>query len=589
MAKIHFLRQMVPVPARGYRSLLGPDTVGRRPEPSLSRARLGTAAGSGTIADMVDDVILGAAAPTQTGPQTVTAATDERPLLSTVWAIIAAVLSGLITYLAFPPINLWFLAPVGVAGLALTTYRRGFWGGAGLGALAGLALLVPMLRWAGGYVGTVWLFLPAGESAYFALLGGIFALVAPVLVRWRWSWPIVTGLLWVLEEGLRDRTPFGGFPWGRLAFSQADSPLLRLAELGGAPLVTFGVAAIGGLLAWAALDLVPGWRTAAGVRARLALPAVLAVALVWTPLLVPAATGGPTTPTRVAVIQGNVPRLGLDFNAQREAVLNNHVGATLQLAADVKAGRAQQPDVVIWPENASDVDPIVNADAGARIDQAADAIGVPILVGGLLDGPGAHQVQNVGIVWYPKVGPTEIYSKRHPVPFAEYIPIRSFARMISDEVDLVRTDFVAGSTPGVMTVGPARVGDVICFEVAYDNIVRDTVTGGAQLLVVQTNNATFNPAEAAQQLAMVQLRAVEHGRPALMASTVGISAFVDPDGTVQDATAFNQRAVIVRDVELRAGRTIATVLGETPELALLGAALMVLVTAVVIRRRKVRR
>jgi len=194
----------------------------------------------------------------------------------------------------------------------------------------------------------------------------------------------------------------------------------------------------------------------------------------------------------------------------------------------------------------------------------------------------------VSIVWRPGSGPQQpIYVKQHPVPFAEYIPLRSFARLITDKVDLVRTDFVAGDRPGVMQVGPVKLGDVICFEVAYDNIVRDTVTGGGELIVVQTNNATFNRAEAAQQLAMVQLRAVEHGRPALMASTVGISAFVDPDGTVHDATAFNERAVIVRGLDLREGRTMATELGETPELALLAATLVVLVIAVVIRRRKV--
>src|SRR5215472_6608403 len=126
----------------------------------MTRARFGEAAGSGTIAGMLDDVIAGAAAPPQTDPPTVSVGTAERPLLPTPWAIIAAVLSGLITYLAFPPVNLWFLAP------------------------AGVALLLPMLRWAGGYVGAVWLFLPVGESAYFALLGGASALVTPVLMRW---------------------------------------------------------------------------------------------------------------------------------------------------------------------------------------------------------------------------------------------------------------------------------------------------------------------------------------------------------------------------------------------------------------------
>jgi apolipoprotein N-acyltransferase len=309
---------------------------------------------------------------------------------------------------------------------------------------------------------------------------------------------------------------------------------------------------------------------------------VIVVVVTTTPLVLPAATADGRS-VRVAVVQGNVPRLGLEFNAQRRAVLDNHVNATLALAAAVTAGRAARPDFVVWPENSSDIDPLLNSDARARIDAAAQAIGVPILVGGLLEGPG-NNLRNVGLVWEPGRGPTQTYVKRHPVPFAEYMPIRTLARMVTDKVDLVRNDFLAGPTPGVLSIGPATVGDVICFEVAYDELVRDTVTGGAQLLVVQTNNATFTESEALQQLAMVRLRAVEHGRPALMASTVGVSAFVDEAGKVYDATQFNAKAVIGRDVTLGSTRTIATKLGILPELVLTGMAVGVLVAGVVLRR-----
>jgi apolipoprotein N-acyltransferase len=551
------------------------------------------------MAGMVDDVMATPEPPTPTVPSLTPApALPVRQALYGPWrALFAAVFAGLVMLLAFPPYGVWFLAPVGVALLGLATFRRGFWASAGLGALTGLALLIPLLSWAGGYVGAVWLFLPVGESFYFALLGGLSALVSPVLIRWRWTWPLATGSLWVLQEALRDRTPFGGFPWGRLAFSQDDSPLLRLAALGGAPLVTFAVGALGGLLALAGLALrditlaranaamgtsaARAAAKAAPVRAgrdgqparspvRLAaLALALAVAFTAVPLVIPTGSGSPATAAdqlRVAIVQGNVPRLGLEFNAQRRAVLDNHVNATLALAANVAAGRTPQPDVVVWPENSSDIDPLRNADARARIDQAATAIHAPILVGAVLDGT---ELENAALVWEPGIGPTGKYVKQHPVPFAEYIPIRPFVRLITDKVDLVQTNFAAGHSPGVLRLGPATIGDVICFEVAYDNIVRDTVTGGAQLIVVQTNNATFNESEARQQLAMVRLRAVEHGRPALMASTVGVSAFVDPDGTVHDATQFNAAAVIEHNVTLRSTRTVATALGEAPEIALM--------------------
>ncbi|TDC25604.1 apolipoprotein N-acyltransferase [Micromonospora sp. 15K316] len=502
----------------------------------------------------------------------------------------AAVAAGLALLAAFPPYGVWPLAPVGVALLAAATHRRRLRAGAGLGFLTGVALFAPLLAWTNLHTGLLpWVLLSLLQAAYLALLGAATAWVSPLVDRARWCWAPLTGVLWVGQEALRDRTPFGGFPWGRLAFSQDDSPLLRLAALGGAPLVTFAVATAGGLLlaaGWRRWS-VDGWR-----RARWWLPVAGltagAVLLCAAGLLVPVGRAGGGATVTVAIVQGNVPRLGLDFNAQRQAVLNNHVDATLELAGRVAAGAQPRPDLVVWPENASDIDPLRNPSAGARISQAADTIGAPILVGAVLLGPDAGQVRNAGILWRPGSGPDleQLYVKRHPVPFAEYVPLRDIARMVSKQVDRVRADFVAGRTPGVVRAGPVLLGDVICFEVAYDEVVRDTVTGGAQLLVVQTNNATFDVAEARQQLAMVRLRAVEHGRPALMASTVGVSGFVAPDGRVSDATGFNTREVVVRQLRLADGRTPATRVGLWPEVVLAGLAVAALAGAAVLRRRR---
>ncbi|MDG4839233.1 apolipoprotein N-acyltransferase [Micromonospora sp. WMMD967] len=528
-------------------------------------------------------------------------------------AVPLAVAAGLALLVAFPPYGVWPLAPVGVALLAAATHRRRLRAGAGLGFLTGVALFAPLLAWTNLHTGYLpWVLLSLLQAGYLALLGAATAWVSPLVDRVRWSWPVLTGLLWVGQEALRDRTPFGGFPWGRLAFSQDTSPLLRLASLGGAPLVTFAAALLGGLLVTAAwhtwttvrpttltdptdtastvdgADAAPATGSSARRWTLVAVPAALAVALTAGALLVPVAAAGSGATVTVAIVQGNVPRLGLDFNAQRQAVLNNHVDATLELAARVAAGQQDQPDLVVWPENSSDIDPLRNPTAGARISQAADTVRAPILVGAVLLGPGAGQVRNAGILWRPGTGPDmdQLYTKRHPVPFAEYVPLRDVARMVSKQVDLIRNDFVPGSTPGVVRVGPAVLGDVICFEVAYDAVVRDTVTGGAQLLVVQTNNATFDVAEARQQLAMVRLRAVEHGRPALMASTVGVSGFVAPDGRVSDATGFNTREVVVRQLRLDDGRTLATRLGWWPEVALAALAAAALVGAAVVRRRQ---
>ncbi|RBY97463.1 apolipoprotein N-acyltransferase [Blastococcus sp. TF02-8] len=509
------------------------------------------------------------------------------------WRTSLALVGGLALFLAFPGHDLPALAVLAPAALSLAVRgqraRSGLW----LGLVLGLAFFVPLLSWTGIYVGPFpWLALAGFEALHTALLGAALAVTSRLPL-----WPLWAAALWVADEALRSRFVLGGFPWGRLGFSQTEGPLLSLAAYGGVPLVGFAVALMGTLLAAAVPALYRAWRSAdrdrpAGERApalrtaALAVAAVLAVPLVGALAGLPLAgssltAGGPTA--AVAVVQGNVPRAGLDFNAQRRAVLDNHVEQTLQLADDVAAGREQQPDVVLWPENSSDIDPYRNDDAARRIQQAADAVGAPVLVGAVVEGPGRF-VSNTAIVWSPETGPGETYVKRHPVPLAEYVPARAFFRFFSEKVDLVRRDFAKGTEVGVLDLGGVRLGDLICFEVVYDDLVRDVVDGGAGMLVVQTNNATFGYTdESAQQLAMSRLRAVEFGRTVAVAATSGISAVVAPDGTVVRRSELFTPAVFVEEIAQRDDVTVAQRLGSGPEWVLttlgVGAVLAVLRSA----------
>jgi apolipoprotein N-acyltransferase len=482
--------------------------------------------------------------------------------------LLAAVAAGLVLDLTFPPHDLWWLAPLPIA--AMTMLCRGATArtGALLGLATGLGFFVPLLVWTGTIAGPLaWLALALLEAAFLAPLGAALT----VVTRLR-GWPVWSGALWVAEEALRDRLPFGGFPWGRLAFSQGDTWLTPLAALGGAPLVTFAVALLGGALAALAV------RSGIGVAL-----AAAAVVLVAAPLVPTPTSGNDVT---VAIVQGNVPRLGLDAFSQRAAVLHNHANATHDLAAAVRAGTQPQPDLVIWPENASDLDPYTDPEAASIIQAAVQDIGVPVLVGAVLDGPG-DKVRNAGIVWDPASGPGELYVKRHPVPFGEYMPFRSLLRRISSKVDLVPRDFARGTKPGALDVGPARLADVICFEVAYDGVVRDAVRAGGRLLVVQTNNATFaRSGETYQQLAMGRLRAVEHGRAVLVAATSGVSAVIAPDGRLVQHTGIFQRDVLMQRVPLRSGSTVATRLGFLPELLLAAVAALAVLTGLVQSRAR---
>jgi apolipoprotein N-acyltransferase len=491
-------------------------------------------------------------------------------------AIALAVLAGYLTRLAFPDPGWWPLAPVGVALWAVASAGRSWRTGSLVGLAYGLALMLPLLSWSGVYVGAFpWVALAVLQSLYLVLLGALLPR-AQTLGR---AAPFVVAALWVGQEALRDRTPYGGFPWGRLAFSQSESPLAPLAALGGAPLVTFGVALAGALLGSAVLRLL---RPSPARRVRALRPVLGAVAVGCCGLLVPLPTSG--TPVQVAGIQGDVPQPGLEFNAERAAVLGNHASLTARLGADVAAGRAPAPDVVVWPENASDIDPFRQADARATIDDAVRAVDAPTLVGAVLrrdDG----RLTNASIAWTPQAGPGARYAKRHPVPFGEYIPNRDFFRMFSDKVDLVAREYAPGDAVGRIDLGPARLGIAICFEVAYDGLVRDTVRDGADLLVVQTNNATFGYTdEAVQQLAMSQLRAIEHGRSVAHVSTVGVSAMIAPDGRILTRSELFTPAVLQAALPLRTSLTLADRLGGAPELVL--TALGLLALALPWRRRR---
>jgi apolipoprotein N-acyltransferase len=513
------------------------------------------------------------------------------------WRTALALLGGTLLLFAFPGYDLVALAPLGPAALALAVRGQRFRSGVWLGLVFGAAFFIPLLSWTGIYVGPLpWLALALWEAIQLALLGGATALTS----RLRF-WPLWTAALWVADEALRGRFVLDGFPWGRLGFSQTEGPLLSLAAYGGVPLVSFAVALAGALLAAAVPALIRAWQASgddtAGERgpalraAVVAVAGVLAVPLVgglaWLPLPGPSLTeGGPTT--TIAVIQGNVPRAGLDFNAQRRAVLDNHAERTIELAAAVADGREAQPDVVLWPENSSDIDPYLNEDAARVISRAAEAIQAPILVGAIVEGPGRF-ISNTAIVWDPEDGPGDTYVKRHPVPLAESVPARSFFRFFSPYIDRV-TDQKAGEEVGVLDAGGATLGDLICFEVVYDGLVHDIVDRGAEYVVVQTNNATFGfTDESAQQLAMSRLRAVEFGRTVVVSATSGISAIVAPDGTVVRSSQLFTPAVFVEDIARRHSTTIALRLGALPEWGLTALGLAALVVAVrpgLLRRRR---
>ncbi|MGO9782274.1 MAG: apolipoprotein N-acyltransferase [Streptosporangiaceae bacterium] len=507
-------------------------------------------------------------------------AADGHHGLALRWALLAALAGGLALAAAFPPAGIWPLAVVGPALLTVALAGRSWRGSFLVGLVFGVAFFFLMLSWVLNVAWYAWAGLAGGSAVILAVLA-----IGQRLLLWLPGWPVAVAGWWVAAEAVRDRWPWGGFPWGRLAMSQASAPSAGWAAIGGAPLLTFVVALTGGALAWLILAVLSRPRDARWLLGPvLAVAAAAGLAAAGAVLPADPVAGSPTAV--VAAVQGNVPHArNLPEQLNDSIVTQNHAQATQKLAAQVKAGHRPAPDIVIWPENSTDLDPFSYPAIYHQISAAVGAIGRPILVGEVLDNPQL----NVGQLWVPGRGPTTIYAKRQLVPFGEVIPDRGLLSHITSLPSLQPVNFTAGHAAVLFRAGPVRLGDVICYEIGFDPLVRSEVTAGANLLAMQTNDADFEidgqTGESLQQLEMARIRAIESDRTVVVASTTGVSAIIAPDGRPITHSGFWQRAELEARVPLITHLTPADVVGAWPEYVIVALTVAALLAALTLRRK----
>jgi apolipoprotein N-acyltransferase len=436
---------------------------------------------------------------------------------------VVASLAGALFAFSFEPIGFWLLAPIAYAILlricqkGKRLYRNAF--------LFGFVSSAMTLWWAGKYVGLLPLF-------FLALLHGLFYLPLGLLGRY------TKNILWFIPallaiEELRSVFPFGGFSWMRIAFSQADAPYASVIAVGGALLLSAWVLAIATMLA--------------RFRSSLAIPLLL---IIVTPLLL---NNSYSSQERISFvgIQGNTPSVGLTFNDRAEAVFNLHL-------LETKKAELSDVDVIIWPENAIDVDPYANARVKSSIESLTASLRVPLVAGAITRQSG--QLENVSLMYNESGEVVSYYSKQYLTPFGEYIPLRSLARLVSPYVDDV-ADFSVGTRVENHVVDNFVLAPVICYELLSDSLVQSAAKD-SEGIIAQTNSATFaGTSESAQQLNITRLRAIENAREIVSVSTVGISAHIDINGEVLSRTQENVSAELLGDVRSNTSRTIANNLG----------------------------
>ncbi len=484
-----------------------------------------------------------------------------------VLALPLAVLAGWLMDLGFPDTDIWPLTLIGTALMMASVRGLGHGRALLVGALGGFTFYGIMIWWLTVYLGLIpWIALTLAQVFFFA-----FGMVLIALV-WRYAsrqWPSLAGRLgitpalvagaWTLREAVASVFPFGGFAWGRIAQSQSEGPL--------APLVAWvGTSGMSFLLAWAAalgVALVCETRMRPDAKTTLAW-SVLTALVVW-----PAWPATHSGSIRVLAVQGNADA-GLFAQYERGDNLKDHYRVTRELF-----GAKPDVDVIVWPENASDIDPLRYPEAAAVVTEVVRELEAPLVVGAITrDGDDTYnsmllwdvdQALGRGVV-------RDQYDKIHPVPFAEYLPARDFFYPLAPPLfDMIPRDYSFGTRDTIFEVGGAVAGIAICYDIVDDEILWSMMRGGADIIFAPTNNADFGQTDqSVQQLAIARMRAIETGRSVVNISTVGTSAVMDPTGATLDRLATYTEGFMLLDVPLATHTTPATAIGRSLELGVIG-------------------
>jgi apolipoprotein N-acyltransferase len=380
----------------------------------------------------------------------------------------------------------------------------------------------------------------------------------------------------VLREAVAGSWPYGGFSWARVAESQSQSPFASLFSW-------IGISGVSFVMVFLVALALECWQLPA---VPLQTRGILLVGATAVALIVPAFPIALKGTTTVAAVQGDGPAGYFDPHDYGD-LLAAQFKATIPLF-DSK----RKLDMVIWPEGASDIDPVA-ADrapdedvAATEFDDVVTKLHAPLLAGTIQHR--GSKYFNTSLLWEEGKGAVDHYDKKHPVPFGEYVPDRAFWRALAPSlIDLIGRDYTPGTTNTVFDVNGVIAGIDICFDITDDGVMRDSIRSGAQILIAQTNNADFGRTdESVQQLAIARIRAMELGRSLVNDSTVGTTAIVLPDGSTVAQLPIYKPGTLVATVPLSTTITPATVWGQPYELLLELLGLGALVVAMVGTRKK---
>ncbi len=476
----------------------------------------------------------------------------------------AAAASALLLFVSGEPVGLGVLAWVALVPLliALRREERVRWSWL-FGVVFGLVFFGLHLDWIFLFGWMAWTALTIALTLYVSAA----TLVAGIVRRSAFA-PLLMAGAWTGMEIVRDRWPVGGFPWGAVGTTQGSVPGVRwLAGVIGVYGLSFLVVFVAGICACFVVDRTLAWQSLAVAGVVLAVFVAVDVARYGAP--------SEGKPVRIAVVQGGVPRPPRPN--QNEVIVRNHIRVTRELI-----GRHGPLDVVVWPESA-----IANSVAETGLTEVkalAVQTNTPFLVGRsfFTDDAYFNLVEHVAAD-----GRVEgEYSKRHPVPFGEYVPFPVLRNVVGTLQSEIPVDQRPGREVTVFDVEGRTIATPICFESVFPRDFLDFVRQGAELFVLSTNNSSFERSYASQQhIAHSRMRALETRQWVVQAALAGISAVMGPDGSISHTTKLFTTDGFVADVRARRAQSLYATTGDVFP-SIFGALTMLGLLEAIARRRR---
>jgi len=463
------------------------------------------------------------------------------------WPWFAAIASGLLCALCFPPFDQSWICWIALTPLIAAVWlsgenlRRRWLRNLLLGYVAGIVFFTTTFGWLGALGDLYQSFFLHGLSfllsiylaLHFAFWAWLIGLVKPSSFAASWRnllVAFVAASAWVTHEWTRGWL-FSGFGWNGLGVAlHAQSTMIQMAEFTGVVGLSFTIAVVNVIAVTTALRLfaeVKSGRMNPHFDLILVMIGILALPLFgWRRAQNPSAS----KPFRVAAVQASVPQLQ-KFDPQ----FRSDVFERFKRLSEIALGANPPPDLLVWPES-SMPDPVrdQSSESYRFVMDFAGTTKTDVMLG-TLDFEQDHDY-NAALLVSNNGQRVQVYRKIHLVPFGEYIPARhSFPLFAAIASTWVPGDFARGTEHTVfnLTNGETRVAPLICFEDTVGDLVRHFVLNGANLLVDVTNDGWFLQSFGSRQhVANAVFRCVENRRPMVRAANTGVTCFVNEFGRI---------------------------------------------------------